>query len=274
MRKLALLATLGLSACAVGPHYTRPEIDTAPAYDRLDPAAYGTNEPIAEFWRVFQDPILDQLIADGLAANHDLRIAAARMESARQLARQARHDFYPTVTASASYTDSRTSAAQIPGNTGPFDNEVYDVGFDAFWELDIFGRVRHTNEARRAEYEATEADLAGAQVSIAAELTRSYFVLRGFQELLCVAMANADNQRDTLQLTEARLDAGSGTEFDAERARAQLHTTLARIPAIHTAIATTIHSISVLTGRQPQELRVQLEAVQAMPALPTLTDIG
>src|SRR5262249_25409702 len=158
-----------------------------------DAAEYGTGEPIAEFWHVFQDPILDQLVADALAANHDLRIAAARMESARQLARQARHDFFPTVTASASYTDSRTSAAQIPSNTGPFDNEVHDGGFDAFWELDIFGRVLHVNEAQRSQYEATQADLAAAQVSVAAELARSYFVLRGFQELLGVAMANIDN---------------------------------------------------------------------------------
>ena len=275
MRKLALLFSLTLAGCAVGPNYEPPVVHAPDQFDRVDPTEYGTNEPVAEFWRQFNDPLLDRLVGDALAANHDLRIAAARMETARALARQARHDFYPTVTTSASYVDSRTSAAQLfTGGDEGFDNEVYDVGFDVFWELDIFGRVRRANQARSAEYDATVADLAAAQVSIASELARSYFELRGLQEQLRVANANAENQRSTLELTEARLEAGSGTEFDTSRASAQLHLTLSRIPSLETAIAGTIHAIGVLTGREPQELRAELEPVQPLPALPELTDVG
>jgi multidrug efflux system outer membrane protein len=275
MRKAALLFSLVLAGCAVGPNYESPVVHAPDEFDRVDPSEYRTDEPIAEFWRQFNDPLLDRLIADALAANHDLRIAAARMETARALARQARHDFYPTVTTSASYIDSRTSAAQVfGGGNQSFDNDVYDVGFDVFWELDIFGRVRRANQARRAEYEATIADLAGVQVSIASEIARSYFELRGLQEQLRVANANAENQRSTLDLTEARLEAGSGTEFDTSRASAQLHLTLSRIPSLDTAIASTIHAIGVLAGREPQELRGDLEPVQAIPALPELTDVG
>ena len=270
-----MLATLALSACAVGPHYTRPEIDAPAAFDRMDASSYGTDTPIAQFWSQFQDPLLEQLEDDALAANHDLRIAVARVESARALARQSRHDLYPTVTMSGGYTDSRTSVSQLPtGGNEPFDNQLYDVGFDAFWELDLFGRVRHANEARRAEFEATAQDLAGAQVSVAAELARTYFELRGLQAQLDVARRNGENQRDTLQLTQARLDAGSGTEFDTSRADAQLHLTLARIPALQTAIASDIHRIGVLTGRQPEALRAQLEPAQPTPALPALAQVG
>jgi outer membrane protein, multidrug efflux system len=275
MRRLVVLLPLALAACAVGPHYTRPEVDAPQAFDRLDSSRYGTDAPIAQFWHQFQDPLLDQLVDDALAANHDLRIVAARMESARALARQARHDLYPTVTVSGGYTDSRTSVSQLfTGSNEPFDNQLYDVGFDAFWELDLFGRVRRANEARRAEFEASTQELAGAQVSVVAEVARTYFELRGLQAQLDVAHRNSENQRDTLNLTRARLDAGSGTEFDTSRADAQLHLTLARIPALQTAIASDIHRIGVLTGRQPETLRAQLEPAQSMPALPALTEVG
>jgi multidrug efflux system outer membrane protein len=274
MRKLALLIPLALAACAVGPDYHRPELETATSFDRLDTGAYGTSEPVAEFWKQFQDPLLDRLIADALVANHDLRIAAASMEAARALARQARRDLYPTATVDASYTDSRTSRSLLVTGGAPLDNELYQVNFDTFWELDLFGRVRRTNQARNADFEASAADLAGAQVSIAAELARSYFDLRGLQEQLDVAQRNATNQKDTLELTEARLNAGTGTEFDASRASAQLHATLARIPALQTAVASTIHSIAVLTGRQPQALRGDLDPPQPMPALPAQVDVG
>lgn len=275
MRKVALLFSLALAGCAVGPNYEPPVVRAPDKFDRVDPSEYRTDEPVAEFWHQFNDPLLDRLVADALAANHDLRIAAARMETARALARQARHDFYPTVTTSASYVDSRTSAAQIfGGGNQAFDNDVYDVGFDVFWELDIFGRVRRANQARRAEYDATIADVAAAQVSVVSELARSYFELRGLQEQLRVANANAENQRSTLDLTEARLEAGSGTEFDTSRASAQLHLTLSRIPSLDTAIASTIHAIGVLTGREPEELRGDLEPVLPMPELPELTDVG
>lgn len=267
---------LALGACAVGPRYTPPEIDAPEAYDRAEAEVNAPEEPVARFWEQFQDPLLDRLVADALAANHDLRIAVARLEEARALARIARRDLFPTVTSSASYTDSRTSGAQFPGLGGDqsFDTEVYDVGFDAFWELDLFGRVRRTNEARRAELEAAAGDLVSAQVSIASEVARSYFELRGFQEQLAVARRNAENQRSTLELTQARLDAGSGTEFDTSRAAAQLHTTLARIPGLQAAIIATINRIGVLTGRQPQVLRAELETDAPMPALPDRIAVG
>jgi outer membrane protein, multidrug efflux system len=266
---------LALGACAVGPRYTPPEIDAPDAYDRAEPDLNVPEEPVARFWEQFQDPLLDRLVADAIAANHDLRIAVARLEEARALARVARRDLYPTVTSGASYTDSRTSAAQIPGGSSDsFDSEVYDVGFDAFWELDLFGRVRRSNEARRAELEAAAGDLVAAQVSIASEVVRSYFELRGFQEQLAVARRNAENQSSSLELTQARLDAGSGTEFDTSRAAAQLHTTLARIPGLQTAVVATIHRIGVLTGREPQVLRADLEPDVPIPALPDRIAVG
>ena len=156
----------------------------------------------------------------------------------------------------------------------PFDAHLYDAGFDAFWELDFFGRVRRNVEAQSAEVQAAEAGLRDAQVSVTAEVARTYFELRGEQLQLAVARGNVDNQRQTLELTGARLEAGGGTELDTSRAQAQLSTTLATIGPLEAAVARSIHRLSVLTGREPDALTGELGALRELPDLPRITAIG
>ena len=184
-------------------------------------------------------------------------------------------DAFPTVTASGFYTRARVSGDQLPGATREqrtFD--TYDVGFDAAWELDLFGRVRRSKEAARADVGSAEATLRDAIVSVTAEVARNYCVLRGLQDQLAVAERNEVNQRQTLDLTQVRLDAGRGTQLDVSRAAAQLATTEATIPPLRISIATTIHRLSVLTGRQPDVLTPELSASRPMPALPELNAIS
>src|SRR5688572_29385723 len=205
MRKplLAAFVAAALAGCMVGPEFVKPATETTPAFDRLEPVTYRADEPELAFWAQFGDAPLERLVADALAANHDLRIAFARLNQARALARETRLDYFPAVTAGASYADSRTPAAVLglPGD-GSIDRELYDVGFDAFWELDLFGRVRRANEAARAESRAAAAELDAARVSIAAEVARSYFELRGLQEQLRVARENVANQASSLDVVE------------------------------------------------------------------------
>lgn len=263
-----------LSACAVGPHYVRPETPAAGEFKRLD-AAYAQTEPVADFWLGFDDAVLARLVEGALAENHDLRAALGRLDQARALARLSRHDLFPTVTTRAGYTESRASADQLPGEPRDRrDTELYDTGFDAFWELDLFGRVRRSAEASRAEAEATAADLRALQVSVAAEVARSYFELRGLQEQLRVARSNAGNQTATLDITKARLEGGRGTDFDVSRARALVEFTQSRVPVLEAAVLAAAHRLAVLNGREPTALLAELEPPQSLPRLPESIAVG
>lgn len=252
---------ISLTGCMVGPKYHAPQSKVAPAFANA-PAAAPATEPVATFWTVFNDPLLTRLVTDSLTANHDVRQAMARLREARALRRDSKYDLFPQTSVSAGYSATRSSKDSIPFPTTPDQRriELFDTGFDSSWELDIFGRVRHAVDARTAEAEASAFDVRGMQVSVSAEVARSYYELRALQRQLEVAQQNADNQRQTLEITQTRLDAGRGTAFDTERARTQLESTRATIPALEAQIAATMHRIAVLTGRQPTALVQDLAA--------------
>jgi len=275
----AVLATL--AACAVGPDYRTPDAPVPQAYtsdaQRIAASAAGASEIVtsdatthdvtplpdadAAFWQRFADPVLDELVDRALRENHDLRIALARFDEANALLRESRFDYLPTVTASGGSSEARSSAAQLDG-AGRADRDIdsHSANVVANWEIDVFGRVRRNVESQRAGTAATAADLAAAQVAIVGEVARSYLELRGFQERLRIARRNAENQRETLRIVEARLDAGRGTEFDTSRTRGQLESTLSRIPPLAAAVDVTMHRLAVLTGQAPGALVARLDA--------------
>jgi len=266
-----LLATSVLTACAVGPDYSQPDIKVAG--DFAQRAAATTAEPVAAYWTGFNDPLLTWLVDEALARNTDLRVAVARLDQARALSRQTNMDILPTVTAGAEASTTRTPISQrAPGASR--DNDSYSAGLNATWEIDLFGRVRRGMERDRAQAQAVAADLRGVQVSVVSEVVGTYFELRGRQEQLSVAQRNADNQRDTLKLTDTRLEAGRGTEFDTARARAQLELTLSRIPVLETAVAAAKHRLAVLTGREPSALSAELGGASPLAALPRDVAVG
>lgn len=277
---ITALASALLAACAVGPDHVRPNMQVAPTFGA---AAQGTivastgMQPLAdaEFWKTFGDATLDALVDDALLFNHDLRIALARYDRANALLRGAKFDALPTVTARADASESRASSDQAPAvPRDARDLRSYSAGINASWELDLFGRVRRGIEAGRAETAASSADLQSAQVAIVGEVARSYFELRGLQERLRVARDNAQTQRETLRLVEARFDAGRDSEFDTARARAQVASTDARIPALEGAASVAMHRIAVLTGSSPDALLATLSAHAPLPALPIAIDPG
>ncbi|HVH84391.1 MAG TPA: efflux transporter outer membrane subunit [Steroidobacteraceae bacterium] len=262
-----------LAGCAVGPNYVKPDTAVAAKFTGADGGPYSADDAQARFWTQFGDATLDRLVDDALGANHDLRIALGRLVEARAIRRQAQFDLAPTVTAAGGYTRERFSAIESPTGA-PFDGHFYDAGFDAFWELDFFGRVRRNVEAQSAEVQGAEASLRDAQVSVTAEVARTYFELRGEQLQLAVARDNVENERQTLQVTEARLEAGSGTELDTSRAQAQLSATLATIGPLQASVARSIHRLSVLTGREPNALTALLGPPHELPDLPRIAAIG
>ena len=256
--QLGLFASmLLLSACAVGPDYKTPV--QAPVVLQNAPAgAFSTANPEAQWWKAFNDPVLDGLISQALAGNLDIRVAVARVDEARALFKDARLDQLPRVTADGSYTKSDQ---QQPGSNGQrVESETYQAGFDAGWEIDLFGRVRRGVESARAEAGAAQADLRDAQVTIAAEVARNYLELRGAQARLAVANRNLDTQRETLRLTQVRYNAGAGSPIDVASAQARLNATEAAIPALITAEKRANYRLCVLVGKRPGELDATLTA--------------
>ncbi len=278
MRKflaVSVLATAALCACAVGPDYQRPMTPLPPQFVNVGQPGFNGAEVEARFWMLFEDPRLDQLVNDALTANKDIKRARANLRASRAARRLAGFDLFPTVTAAGRYTQTRESRNQLPAIISPDRTlDDVDVGFDALWELDFFGRVRRGIQAARAEEQVSAATVRDVQVTVTAEVARNYFVLRGLQEQLAVAVRNADNQSQTLKLTQVRLEAGRGTELDSSRAEAQLKTTLAGVPPLESSIATTIYRLSVLTGRLPDALTSELQPRQPLQSLPVLNAIG
>ena len=269
---LAPIAAAVLAACAVGPNYHAPEVKAAEKFDGLE-STYSAEQGVGQFWKTFHDATLERLVSEATTSNYDVRIALNRVDEARALRRDTAFDLAPSIQASGGYTKTKVSREQTLAGA-PRSTEFYDAGFDAFWELDFFGRVRRGLEASNAQLGAADAAERDALVIVTAEVTRTYFELRGFQQQLDVAQRNVVNQQSTLDLAKARLEGGTGTEFDTARAEAQLSTTLGTIAPLEAAVARSIHRLSVLVGREPGALRAELMPVQSLPALPGIVPVG
>lgn len=282
---------LALAGCALGPDYVRPtsplppEFANAPEAASTDtaanadaPSSYSIDagaEALATFWKRFDDPVLDALVEQALAANHDLRIAQARLEEARVARRTAYIDLFPTVTASGSRQRSALADPEAPGAPPEARrSDYYEAGFDASWEISLFGRNRRGIAAQTAFADAAQAQVWGTQVAVAGEVARQYFELRGLQARLDVARRNADAQRQSLAITRARVDNGIGNDLDRARAEAQYETTLAQIPQLETAAARAIYRIGVLTGQPPAAHEERLSAPYEPAPLPEVTPVG
>lgn len=290
MRKAAILLAFLLSGCLTGPGYRAPGVSIPPAFreagnrapstagDTARPGAAAPSDagvPPGDFWQRLGDTTLDRLIAEALRANYDVRAAEARVRGARSARLSAALDLAPAVSVAGGYTRQRLASAAFPFGVGPFpDQTVWDGGFDASWELDLWGRVRRSVQAQGALVAVARENLRDVQVSLVAELARAYFALRGAQEQLTVAQQNAENQRRTLDVTRERRDAGRGTAFDTERAQAQLSSTQALIPGFEAQVAAAQYQIGVLVGRAPATVAAELGRAAALPALPAAVSVA
>src|SRR5438128_9749946 len=285
MRRAILLAFVALYGCASAPGYRSSSVQP-PASFREDPHPLspspsgrgGTTDGAAvslDYWERLGDTTLSRLISEVLRGNLDVRAAQARVSAARSDRIRSVLDLTPSATVSAGYARQRLSSASFPGASGILpDQNVWDTGVNASWDLDLFGGIRHTVQVRGALADVAQEDLRDVQVTLTAELARAYFEMRGAQEQLQVARQNADNQRRTFELTRQRLDAGRGSEFDTERAQAQLSSTLASIPAREAQVAAAQYRIGTLVGRSPSEVAREFEQPKQLPPLPEVTSIG
>ncbi|NBT43881.1 MAG: efflux transporter outer membrane subunit [Gammaproteobacteria bacterium] len=253
LRLLLLFPLLG--GCPVGPSYERPDMDPGKAFGNQDEKEYDLKSIDLLWWRQFKDQRLTQLIESAVIHNYDLKAAEANLRTSRALFLEAGLNLIPQPTTHTNWNSLQRSLAALNNkNYVPRNLDLYSIGFDAYWEVDIWGRIRRDVQSKEAEIEAAEANRRNLTLTIVAEVARNYFVLRGHQNQIAVERRNADNQKSTWDLTIARQEAGIGTEFDTQRAKAQYDTTLALIPPLDSLVHQDIHRLSVLTGQIPSAL--------------------
>jgi outer membrane protein, multidrug efflux system len=231
------------------------------------------------WWKSFHDPELDSLVERAVAANYDLKLAAARVDEARAAHGGAASDYLPQITATASATRNRQFViAPIPNAGGgvtpqpaAFEISNYRVGFDAAWELDVFGRIRHEVAAAASDVVASEQDRRSVLVSLLGEVGRVYADLRGLQTRVAIAEQNIAVAQDTVSLTQSLAQAGQATERDVAQAQTQLESVRAQVPTLKSGIQAAMHRLGVLTGQYPGALDAELAAHGR--ALPTPPDV-
>jgi NodT family efflux transporter outer membrane factor (OMF) lipoprotein len=281
----ALVAALA-AGCAAGPDYHAPKVNTPATWSEanLSPAGATTGAvPIVDWWKTFHDPELDSLIARAVAANHDLRIADARLREARALRSGVAWDMGPTINAGAGYTDALQSHNSLPFRfpksatnnfTYLYHTDLYDAHFDATWEIDVFGSKRRALQEAYAEYASVEEDRHDALVSVLAEVARNYTEVRDSQQRLAIARDNIAAQQQAVDIARSRFNAGLTSELDARQAEALLATTQSQLPALNTSLKEGVHRLSVLIGREPGALVGELGADAPVPAPPPTVPIG
>ncbi|MBI1394138.1 MAG: efflux transporter outer membrane subunit [Alphaproteobacteria bacterium] len=257
----SVVAALLASGCTViGPDYKSPGTTDYEAPGFINAAGYDGEAPLADWWTLADDPVLDALVARSLAENNSLGSAYANVNAARAQWGLARLNRAPFDTISGSYLESRTSSAVFAASTGqaaaqPFPtNDISDLGVSATWEVDLFGRVTRTINIAKADLGEAQALLADLRAVVVADAVDAYVNLRGLEVQLEVAEENVRVQQSTLRVTEATRDAGRGTDLDVDLAQAQLSGTLAAIPPLKAAISAATYQLGVLTGQTPAEI--------------------
>lgn len=250
---VASAATMSLLAgCfAVGPDYVPPSMAVPPQWNSQMQRGLKA-EPIdakalASWWSTLNDPTLTSLIEGAIAGNLDLRQARARIREARARRGAAGAERFPSLDASGSIRRSRGSEQTSTGQT----QELYDAAFDASWELDVFGGVRRSVEAKDADLQASEEDLRDILVSLLAEVAVNYVDVRSFQSRIAIAEANLQTQRETYEIVTARFQAGLTTELDLEQARYNMEQTRSQIPTLRIALEQAKNRLAILQGQSP-----------------------
>ncbi|WP_066799479.1 efflux transporter outer membrane subunit [Sphingomonas soli] len=258
MHRFLLLSAsaLALSACAVGPDHLAPLPPAAangPFVSAQDPAV-ATPAPVqGDWWRLYDDPVLDGLVADALTANTDIRVAVARIARARAALREVRADRAPKLGAGASADYGRLPAGQRAPGAPPEDWQV-DVGLDVAYEVDLFGRAARGVEAARGDLAASEADADAVRVAIAAETARAYFDAASAAERLEVAERIVALLDKSIVLTGRRQEVGLATRLDTARIGALRNQRQAEVPALRAERQAALFRLATLTGRTPQDL--------------------
>ena len=273
---LSALVCLAMTGCVtVGPDYKQPSApqasvaDIATADSGQGPRVSITKESLTSWWQVFGDPMLSDLIQEALQGNLDVRQARAKVREARAQLTMTRAGLFPSLDASGSYTQARSVTTEgANGEALRAESTLYSAGFDASWEIDIFGGTRRGVEAAEADIQSEQASLESVWVSLAAEVAQTYVSIRSYQQRLKVAEDNLKAQADTLEILQARHKAGLSDELDVQQARYNLESSRSSIPTLKSGLESSINALAVLVGKMPGTLQKRLDQAGAIPKAP------
>ncbi len=273
---IALCAS-ALGGCMVGPNFHPPQPTTVPnawvgvEKTPTEPSIATTAQlELTQWWRQFDDPILNTLVDDALKANLDLRIAETRLREARATRGVVAGGLWPSVTASGDYQKYHT-AGVIPGNQAL---NLYQAGFDAVWEIDLFGGQRRNVESADANIQAAIENIRDAQVSLIAEVALNYIQLRGYQQEIVIAQNNLKSQEHTADIVHRNFKVGFNSALDVANADSDVATTESQIPVFETEARQAIYALSVLLARPPGDLLEQLSPTANLPKVPMQVPAG
>ncbi|WP_432741329.1 efflux transporter outer membrane subunit [Methylobacter sp. G7] len=284
-RSLTLFAALLLSGCfAVGPNYKRPKITVPQQWSESTAnarshAEHGNDAQAEQWWKTFNDPVLDQLIGDAIISNLDLKLALERVKDARVLRSATIAAGLPSLDAKSNlsrrFNNSSASAAQTGGTASggggfgignQFIN-IFQMGFDAQWELDFFGGVRRAVEAADATIDVEVENSRDVLVTLLGDVARNYIELRANQRLVAITRENLHAQQQTRELTQIRQQSGLASMLEVTQAQAMAATTEAQLPNYETVVKQSIHALSVLLGKEPGALAMRLDQQGTIPTI-------
>ncbi|MCP3733642.1 efflux transporter outer membrane subunit [Sphingomonas sp. RP10(2022)] len=285
MRTLPLLSlALLLGACTVGPNYAGPPKTLSDAagttgFKRVSPTTSAAAPGVADWWTQLGDATLTDLETRALAANPNIAVAQARLRQARASLRLNRANQAPSANASATYLHARVPGIDLGGSgsatdTGASAVDFYNLGFDASWEVDLFGGKRRQVEASRAQAQAAEANVADAQVSLTADVAQAYVNLRDAQRRIALARQSAAMQQRMLTLVRQRFDRGAASALDVERLGGQVETTNGQIVPVQAEVDGYLNALAVLTGQEPGSLDTVLATPAPVPLPPAEVAVG
>jgi len=271
----AVILSLALAGCAVGPVYRSPGALPGPALKLSETqVAQTTASPLpSHWWRLFDDPVLDRLVDRALSHNTDLRQAAANLQRARAAVSEAGANRWPDFGANARYSRERVPVSPL-GIGPPINRDFYAVGLDASYQVDLFGGVARSIQAARADAEAAQAQVDAARVTVAAETAAAYVAACGYAQQAAVARETAALQADTRTLTQRLQDVGRGAERDTQQAEVLLQQTNARIPTFEAERRASLFALAVLTGDPPAELDAAAARCTAIPTAKVAIPVG
>ena len=276
---LALVLMVLTGCAAVGLDYSPIEPDAPEAWNsdlrdglKADSPAV---ENLSKWWSTLNDPLLTQLIEQAVTGNLDLKEAKARVREARARRGISEAALFPIVDASGTYKRTRSSEHGLSGAGGgdPI-NDLYQAGFDAGWEIDVFGGIRRSVEAADADLGASEESLRDILVSLLAEVAINYVDARAYQTRLSVAEANIKAQEETYELVRSRHEAGLSDELALQQARYNLEDTKSQIPTLRAGMEAAKNRLAVLTGRPPRAVHAIMEERKPIPVTPITVAVG
>lgn len=283
---LPLALSVLLAGCTVGPDYAgpppaAPRAAQATGFVRAGDAPVTAAPAPAQWWKDLHDPLLDTLVASALTGNSDLQAGEARLRQARAALGLQRANGAPKVNASALYAhahipglDLGSGSEEGSGSSGSSDLNLYNLGFDASWEIDLFGGQRRAVEAARATLAGAQADLADVQVSLSAEVAKAYLNLRERQRRLVLSAQSIAMQREMLALTRQRFASGTASELDVTQMEGDINATNAQATPLNAERDAYLNALAVLTGTEPGALDAMLAADAPIPLPPASVAVG